>query len=184
MLLNFFKKLLPILFFVLFFCVSLPCLAEQSNKKIDVLLFMQQGCPHCAKAEKQLSQWQKSVYPQIKLHKYDIIEQKNLQYFIITSQAYDFSSRGVPTLFIGERAIEGANIKKIESAIKNCLEKACPSPEMIINSYLKRQNQTAEADSDQNTQKTNQNKGGLIILGIVAAAIIGISVFININKRK
>jgi len=184
MLLNFFKKSIPILIFILFFSINFPCLAEQPNKKIDVLLFMQQGCPHCAKAEKQLAQWQKSVYPQIKLHKYDITEQKNLQYFMITSQAYDFSSRGVPTLFIGERAIEGADIKKIESTIKNCLENTCPSPEMIINSYLKRQNETAESSSDQNTQKTNQNTGGLIILGIVATAIIGLSVFININKRK
>jgi cytochrome c biogenesis protein CcdA/glutaredoxin len=89
------------------------CGQEQS---ICIYLFYGQGCPHCERAKPVIDALA-AKYPQVQLKTYEI-------YFNTTNQAmfrefrtrYGVTEDGVPTLFIGDRALVG------ETAIRTQLE--------------------------------------------------------------
>ncbi len=98
------------------------CYGTQPNETcgqeqlICVYLFYGQGCPHCERARPIIDELAVK-YPQVQLKTYEI-------YFNTTNQAmfreflqrYGVAEEGVPTLFIGDRALVG------ESAIRTQLE--------------------------------------------------------------
>jgi len=160
----------------------------EAEKQIEIYLFVQQGCPHCAKAEKQLDEWKESKYPQINVKKFDIVEKENLLLFLNTQQAYDFQSQGVPTIFIGEKVVVGEQYDVIEETIKKCLEQACPNPSEIIQNYIDRQaaaNNEATPDEtiSDNQDQTDKTSKNIIIFGIVIIGIICVFIIYRIMKK-
>jgi cytochrome c biogenesis protein CcdA/glutaredoxin len=83
---------------------------------ICIYLFYGQGCPHCERVRPLIDELAVK-YPQVQLKTYEI-------YFNTTNQAmfreflerYDVKEEGIPTLFIGDRALVG------ETAIRTQLE--------------------------------------------------------------
>jgi cytochrome c biogenesis protein CcdA/glutaredoxin len=98
------------------------CYGTQLNEtcgqaqSICIYLFYGQGCPHCERVRPLIDELAVK-YPQVQLKTYEI-------YFNTTNQAmfreflerYDVKEEGIPTLFIGDRALVG------ETAIRTQLE--------------------------------------------------------------
>jgi cytochrome c biogenesis protein CcdA/glutaredoxin len=100
-----------------------------------IYLFYGQGCPHCERAKPVIDALVLK-YPQVQLKTYEV-------YFNSTNQAmfkefqkrYDVTEEGVPTLFIGDRALVG------ETAIRSELEERIVwytnNPEVCPATYTK-----------------------------------------------
>ena len=86
------------------------------SQSICIYLFYGQGCPHCERVRPLIDEFAVK-YPQVQLKTYEI-------YFNTTNQVmfreflerYDVKEEGIPTLFIGDRALIG------ETAIRTQLE--------------------------------------------------------------
>ncbi len=177
-------KFIILLLLAIFIMPTTSVLAEE-NDSVEIYFFVQQGCPHCSKVEKQLEEWKAEKYPEIEVHKFDIVEDKNVELLINALGAYNFQAEGVPLTFIGEEHIVGADLEQIENAILNCRDNFCPKPSEIIQNYADRQAEAASAEQviiDKQEQKEKNTKV-LIILGIIVAAIL-IFIYTQFIKKK
>jgi cytochrome c biogenesis protein CcdA/glutaredoxin len=98
------------------------CYGAQPNEtcgqaqSICVYLFYGQGCPHCERVKPLIDELAVK-YPQVQLKTYEIyFNTTNQVMFREFLQRYGVAEEGVPTLFIGDRALVG------ESAIRTQLE--------------------------------------------------------------
>lgn len=81
-----------------------------------IYLFYGQGCPHCERAKPVIDALVKK-YPQVQLKTYEVyFNTTNQKMFEDFQQRYAVTEKGVPTLFIGDRALIG------ETAIRTELE--------------------------------------------------------------
>ena len=71
-------------------------------------------------------------YPDIQVNSYEVwIATRNGPRFRAMAEAYDFTARGLPTIFIGERYWEGFDEEtgaEIEAYVQECLEEGCTTP--------------------------------------------------------
>jgi len=172
----------------LFFFLLFPVLKTSAQESIEIYLFVQQGCQHCAKAEKQLEEWKNSIYPKIDVKIMDITNKESLQLLILAQQAYRFQSQGVPTIFIGEQAVMGAKMDEIETVIKKCQEQTCPQPSEVIQNYQDRQTQLEKekmaTQEEQLATEEKNNTTDLIVIGIIIISIICLLIYLRITGRN
>ena len=98
--------------------------------EVNLYLFWQVGCPHCA-AEEEFLMGLLKKYP-MNIYKFEIRNSnENRSLWFEMCKIYGEKPIGTPTLFIGEKSFVGfskANdlyAKEIESRIKDCVEKGC-----------------------------------------------------------
>lgn len=116
-----------------------PCDVESKDggalEPICIYLFYGQGCPHCERVKPLIDELAVK-YPQVQLKQYEI-------YFNTTNQAmfhefggrYGIESLGVPTLFIGDRALVGENA--IRTELENRIIWYTDNPTVCPSSYTK-----------------------------------------------
>ena len=131
------KKLI-VIFFLAFFLPLFSAQAEQAP--MDVYIFTQTGCPHCAKALSLLEELKNNGYPEIVVHEFDMkAEPTQVKKLIQFANVYKADARKVPVLFIGTKAISGF----LENSIKEALEyyhlpvNSYPNPQNIVDEYYK-----------------------------------------------
>ena len=101
----------------------IPCPEETATsgtggqvQPICIYLFYGQGCPHCERVKPVIDDLAVK-YPQVQLKAYEIyFNATNQEMFKEFLQRYGVAEEGVPTLFIGDRALVG------ETAIRTQLE--------------------------------------------------------------
>jgi thiol-disulfide isomerase/thioredoxin len=118
--------------------ISLFSVSYAQTNKVILYLFWGDGCPHC-KAEKAFLEKLKEKYPELEIKEYEVwYNSENLELFDKMAKSYGCSAKAVPTTFIGDKYIVGylsdsTTGKKIEDAIKECLNKGCINPIEKIN---------------------------------------------------
>lgn len=119
------KRLLAAALVAVSALLALPA-TGQTTEPIDVVLFYGQGCPHCANTESYLDQLQKTDYPEIVRHDYEVYNDPNnaalmKQY----ADTYEAEIQGVPMVFIGREVIYGYEPEMIKGAIDQCRQASC-----------------------------------------------------------
>jgi len=101
----------------------------QVEEKVVIYFFWGDGCPHCAKAKPYLEALVQEN-PSIELRMFEIYNsEENQALFEKVSEAYGFTPRYVPTIFVGDRYWEGWSDTiqaDVTTAIEGCLTTACP----------------------------------------------------------
>ena len=116
--------LLSSIFAAIFLLAAQPV---QAQNAVDVVLFHGNTCPHCHEVIEYLDDL-KSEYPQLEVRDYEVYaERDNIPIFMEYAAAYDVQAGAVPTLFIGDQGIIGANKAVIAAAIEECATNGCPS---------------------------------------------------------
>lgn len=187
------KKLIFAIFscaLISIFIMPIAGLAQETEaeKQIEIYMFVQQGCPHCAKTEAQLEDWKEDEYPEINVSVFDILEKENLELFVFAQRAYGHMSQGVPTIFVGNNVIVGSRLEQLEETIKECQLTDCPNPSEKIQEYIDQQAEGNVLNTNQNDGQTagtdNQLVKQIIIFAIVVIGIILIFMVIRITKKK
>lgn len=104
--------------------------AEPGNA-IPLYLFWGNGCPHCEK-EKDFLKALEQKYPTLKVQQFEVwYDRENKKLFEQIIRSAGQKSAGVPATVIGRKLFIGFSkdtAAAIESAIAECLVKACPDP--------------------------------------------------------
>jgi cytochrome c biogenesis protein CcdA/glutaredoxin len=106
-------------------------LTTAAAQPTEVVMFYGQGCPHCALMESRLLQLQ-AKYPTLEVTNYEVYnDRENILLMKQYTDAYGIEISGVPTLFVGRRAIVGNQQSLVESEVANCVQNGCPDPSAI-----------------------------------------------------
>jgi len=124
----------------------LPADQNSSSKKVPMYLFWQISCSHCEELKPFVSGLE-GKYPRLDVKRFEISkDQEGSDLFDDMAKAYGRKAKVTPTVFIGDYMIEGYNgwitEGRIESALINCTEKKCPTPEEKIAEYQNKQSTT------------------------------------------
>lgn len=99
----------------------------------ELLFFYERGCPYSAKIDDFLNKRIKPNYP-LEIRAYEIHVPANARLMAGLARAYqaeDILQKGVPAVFIGEKALQGKNrliFREIEQAVRAALRQQALSP--------------------------------------------------------
>lgn len=132
-------KLLVVLAFLVSAAYALPAGDSSQSKTVTMYFFWQIGCTHCEEISPFMAELEKNN-PQLDLKRLEVSKsQENGELFDEMAKAYGKTAKTTPTIFIGDYMIEGYNgwitEDRIESALQNCTEKECISPQEKLDQY-------------------------------------------------
>ncbi len=118
-----------IFFFLLFY--FLLFINFSLAKDIELYFFFGSGCPYCAQMASYLQEIQKD-YPQLKINPLEVWHNlQNQKLMLALAEVYKIKIEGVPVVFVGDLAIEGAGLSQvlqIKEEVRRCSITSCPSP--------------------------------------------------------
>jgi glutaredoxin len=145
-------------------------------KTIDVYIFTQQGCIHCATVKTFLDELKQKDYPGLVVHEFDLrTNPKYFKKYLEFGVAYNNidPNGSVPVTYVGEKFVRGAALTDIRGIIEICNIKECKNPQTLVDEYLKANPNVAAQTSE------SSNKFAIGIIFIVIAVVAGIVIFIN-----
>jgi len=174
-------------------------LKTSGSGNITLYFFWGQGCPHCAQMEPFIQQIG-NAYPQVKVKSLEVFNnESNAWLFDTMAKAYGGKAQGVPTTFIGDKMIEGyvqgTTDKNVTDTINDCIQNGCPSPDQILEQYVKEHPTTTTVTATTQPQEqttTTQPAGGqesggngmlLIGMAIVIVLMVGALLFYLSGKK-
>lgn len=95
-----------VVFLVAFFAMLSSVLADTDKNLVNIYLFHSNTCPHCQEEIKTLEEFLKE-YDNIKIYKYEISDDANLELLDEVSKLYDTQVSGVPFTIIGDKYFKG-----------------------------------------------------------------------------
>ncbi len=126
--------------------------AQENDKKIEVYVFTQQGCPFCAKTLALLENLKNTDFPNLIIHDYDLKSNPNYyKKFVQFASVYKVSTNTVPITFIDKMAIEGFEENTITSKIESCSLPVtnCINPDTYVQEQLPSIDQSASPIENQ-----------------------------------
>lgn len=165
------KKIIYLLA-LFFLCVGIGASAQ--DKKVDVYVFSQQGCPYCAKTLTLLDELKSKDYPELKIHEYDMKEHPEyINKFAEFAKAYDADINKVPTTFINKTAISGFRESDFRQMVEYCHLPVnnCVDPAKFVQEKLSQPTPVTETKPFTNTARP-EVIGWIFIGGIVIGGAI------------
>jgi cytochrome c biogenesis protein CcdA/glutaredoxin len=105
--------------------------AAQPQRPVELAFFYGRGCPHCANMKEFLGSMQRK-YPQLAVREYEVyFDAGNARLFERVAAGYGVPIEGVPTVYVGDRAIGGFSEEmtaRVEQGIRECIERGCAAP--------------------------------------------------------
>lgn len=101
---KYIKRICFLLILCLMFLPSVNALDEKNL--VNIHLFYSNSCVHCS-AERELLDELEEKYDNIRIYKYEISDDQNMELLIDVSRLYGTSASGVPCTFIGEMVYKG-----------------------------------------------------------------------------
>ncbi len=167
-----------IIFSIFLLVLIFPMVGFAANP-VELYFFEGQGCSYCAKM-KSFLEGVKADYPNLEVREFEVyFNKENQVLFEKMAKAYGATTSGVPTLFIGEEVINGADFEKVKNAVEKCSLEICPSPADKL---------AAVGDNVNSILNTNQpvdgknETVGWVVLGVVA--VFGAVLIYFAIKRK
>ncbi len=130
---KYWHRVLLIAFVFSFFLIWKPSTEASAQStpeqpEIIIYFFWGDGCPHCAEAEPFLEMLD-NTFSKVELRPFEVwYNDDNQALFYQMAEAYDFTPRGVPTIFIGDYHWEGFGEsiqQQIEDVVEYCLQAGC-----------------------------------------------------------
>ena len=145
--------------------------AAMAEKSINVYIFTQQGCPHCARTLAYLEELKKTEYPQLMVTEFDLkIHPEYFQKYVQFATALNVYSSdwGVPVTFVGDKVVFGELLSDIRAAIETSKVKNSRDTEDIVNDYVKAHPELNPAP----VASTSASVIGWVVIGVVGIAVL------------
>lgn len=103
------KCLKKILFLLIICILFIPSVFADTDKNlVNIYLFYSDSCPHCA-AEKELLSELEDEYDNIKIYKYEVNTDNNMEMLLDVAKIFDTEVTGVPFTVIADKVYKGFN---------------------------------------------------------------------------
>jgi len=177
----------------------------RASDKIDVLFFYGTGCGHCAAVKPTIQKFEEEHEDDVNVHWYDVyVDREANTLFSFYADKYNIASRGVPTLIIGDKVLQGDTPIEsgINSALFSCagdcvlkidLESALAEVRGNVENALEQPNDKQQEKTDGSEVPiaieagltSEVNLTNKIILSIIGALmLIGIGIFVVGRSKK
>ena len=101
------KWLKKILFVLVIYCILfIPSVKAIEKNLVNIYLFYYETCPHCT-SEKELLNELENKYDNIRIYKYDVNTDNNMELLNNVAQLFDTDVMGVPFTVIGDKVYKG-----------------------------------------------------------------------------
>lgn len=101
------KLLKNLLFILIIFCsLFLPKVDAKEKNLVNIYLFYSDTCPHCT-SEKELLKELEDKYDNIRIYKYEINTDNNMELLDNVAKLFDTNVTGVPFTVIGDKVYKG-----------------------------------------------------------------------------
>lgn len=109
-----------------------------AQEPFEINFFYSKTCPHCAKEEVFLDQLEEEYGDRIKINRYEVSDEENLELFKKFVKESGRPVNGVPATFIGGDVIVGFNTsadtgRQIRRILDDCLDKCEGESPLIVN---------------------------------------------------
>lgn len=109
--------------------------AQEKQEETHLYFFYGSGCPYCSHMDDYLDSI-KDDYPNLVIHKREVYNNDtNTELVQNMSKAYDKKFEGVPTLFIDDTVIIGAEEEALKKNLDKCKNKNCKDPYEVMKNY-------------------------------------------------
>ena len=116
------KYMKRILFLLVISILFIPSVFANTEKNlVNIYLFYSDTCPHCA-AEKKLLNEIMDEYDNIRLYKYEVNTDNNLQLMFEVAKLFDTEVSGVPFTIIADKIYKGFNYDDYKSRLLGTIE--------------------------------------------------------------
>lgn len=166
-----------VVFILAFFIMALFITKVEAAAPVDVYLFYGDGCPHCAKAESFLENYDQKQDYRITLHRFEVWNDRdNAKLYDKVREHYNFKTGGVPLIVIGNQLVVGYGNDETSGAmldqyIQQCFATSCESDvEQII-----KDNQPVSPPTEPNPEEI-PSKINLPFIGAVNTATFSLPV--------
>ncbi len=121
------KKIILTLIAGIFIVLGLTACSEKENKNADIIIFTQDGCPHCVSTKTFINGELKKMFPDLTVQEYDVRGgQYEYNLFADAVKRFGFNSNpkvqvGTPLMIIGNEGLMGwdePNKQKIVNLLK------------------------------------------------------------------
>jgi len=116
---KYIKKIL----FLLIICILFIPSVFASNEKnlVNIYLFYSDTCPHCA-SEKELLSELEDMYDNIRIYKYEVNTDNNMEILLDVAEMFDTKVMGVPFTVIGDRIYKGFSYEDSKAKFMGTIE--------------------------------------------------------------
>ncbi len=135
---KFFLLALSFIFIISGFAFLNITQAQTSDKKMDIYVFTQTGCPYCAKTISFLQTLKNKEYPHLNIHQFNVKNKPEYEKFVQFTAVYQTSPEAIPITFIGDKFIKGYKENELRSAVEFCSlpVNKCLDAENFVNKKL------------------------------------------------
>jgi len=116
---EFIKKILFLLVICILFIPSVY--ADTDKNLVNIYLFYSDTCPHCA-SEKELLGEIEDEYDNVKIYKYEVGTDSNMNLLLKVAEIFDTQVTGVPFTVIGDKVYKGFNYDNYKSKFLGTVE--------------------------------------------------------------
>ena len=115
---KYFNKIIFLLIICLLF---IPNVFANEKNLVNIYLFYSDTCPHCS-AEKELLKELEKDYDNIRIYKYEVNTDNNMELLIEVAELLDTEVSGVPFTIIGDKVYKGFNYENYKSRFLGTIE--------------------------------------------------------------
>lgn len=146
------------------------------DKPVDVYIFTQTGCPHCANAMAFLNNYKKTVNSNLTINEFDMVAHREYATkFFEFAAVYNAPTEAVPVAFVGDKFVAGDRLDNLKSLLDDCGTRACVNPEQFVADYI---DKVATPPS-----QTGKTIVGYLIIGVLVVAV-GWILIANLTKKN
>lgn len=116
---KYIKKILFLLVICILFIPSV--FADTDKNLVNIYLFYSDSCPHCA-AEKELLSELEEEYDNIRIYKYEVNTDNNMQMLLNVAELFDTKVTGVPFTVIADKVYKGFNYENYKTKFLATIE--------------------------------------------------------------
>ena len=116
------KYIRRILFLLIIFTLFIPVVSADSKKNlVNIYLFYSDTCPHCS-AEKKLLNEISEAYDNVRIYKYEVNTDNNMDILMDIASLYDTEVTGVPFTVIADKIYKGFNYESYKAKFLGTIE--------------------------------------------------------------
>lgn len=116
------KLIKRILFLFIVGILFIPSVFADNDKNlVNIYLFYSDDCPHCASEKKLLSELE-GIYDNIRIYKYEIDTDNNMELLLNVAELFDTKVTGVPFTVIADKVYKGFSYENSKSRFLGTIE--------------------------------------------------------------
>lgn len=177
---------------VFVFLGSSNVVAKEGDNQVTFYMFWGDGCPHCARAKKELIPKLQEI-KNLKIKEYEVFKnEENQKVLEEVGKELGKDAKSVPYIVVGDQVFSGyseAISKKVIERIETCKKEHCEDKvanlvKNISSDYEDTNEDQKWTEENKESNKKTDNVGAVVLISILGLIIMALIYFLSNRKTK